>query len=35
MANTEITDEERRDRLRLIRSENVGPVTYRQLLEFS
>lgn len=32
MANTEITDEERRDRLRLIRSENVGPVTYRQLL---
>ena len=32
MANTEITDEERRDRLRLIRFENVGPVTYRQLL---
>ena len=32
MRNVEITDEERRDRLRLFRSENVGPVTYRQLL---
>lgn len=29
---SEITIEERRDRLRLFRSENVGPVTYRQLL---
>ncbi len=28
----DISDTERRDRLRLIRSENVGPVTYRQLL---
>ena len=27
-----ITGDERRDRLRLSRSENVGPVTYRQLL---
>jgi len=32
VANAEITDQERRDRLRLFRSENVGPVTYRQLL---
>lgn len=36
MVNAEITPEitadERRDRLRLFRSENVGPVTYRQLL---
>ncbi|MFT5180952.1 MAG: DNA processing protein [Alphaproteobacteria bacterium] len=32
MASTEITGDERRDRLRLFRSENVGPVTYRQLL---
>jgi DNA processing protein len=29
---SEITIDERRDRLRLFRSENVGPVTYRQLL---
>ena len=29
---SEITIEERRDRLRLFRSENVGPITYRQLL---
>ena len=29
---TTITDTERRDRLRLIRSENVGPVTYHQLM---
>ncbi len=32
MENPEITDTERRDRLRLFRSENVGPITYRQLL---
>ncbi|MCZ6590027.1 MAG: DNA-processing protein DprA [Alphaproteobacteria bacterium] len=36
MVNTEIiadiTGDERRDRLRLFRSENVGPVTYRQLV---
>lgn len=30
--NAEITDDERRERLRLFRSENVGPITYRQLL---
>ncbi|MCH8137780.1 MAG: hypothetical protein IH926_02310, partial [Proteobacteria bacterium] len=29
---TPISAEERRDRLRLIRSENVGPVTFFQLL---
>jgi len=28
-----ITDSERLDRLRLLRSENVGPVTWRQLME--
>ena len=28
----EITDDERRDRLRLFRSENIGPITCRQLL---
>jgi len=28
----EITNDERRDRLRLFRSQNVGPITYRQLL---
>ena len=27
-----LSDSERLDRLRLIRSENVGPVTFRQLL---
>ena len=27
-----LTDEERLDWLRLIRSENVGPITFRQLL---
>lgn len=32
MVNAEITNNERRDRLRLFRSENVGPITYRQLL---
>ena len=32
MANEEITYQERRDRLRLFRSQNVGPITYRQLL---
>ena len=32
MANVEITYQERRDRLRLFRSQNVGPITYRQLL---
>ena len=32
MDNAEITADERRERLRLYRSENVGPVTYRQLL---
>ena len=28
----ELTDTERRDRLRLIRSDNVGPRTFRSLL---
>ncbi len=32
MTDAEITFEERRDRLRLFRSQNVGPITYRQLL---
>jgi DNA processing protein len=32
VANEEITSQERRDRLRLFRSQNVGPITYRQLL---
>ena len=32
MTGTEITDAERRDRLRLARSENVGPVAYRHLM---
>jgi len=32
VVNAEITNNERRDRLRLFRSENVGPITYRQLL---
>ena len=32
MANEEITYQERCDRLRLFRSQNVGPITYRQLL---
>ena len=32
MANKEITYQERRDRLRLFRSQNVGPIIYRQLL---
>jgi DNA processing protein len=29
----ELADPERRDRLRLIRSENVGPITFRRLLD--
>ncbi len=33
MLNAEITSDERRNRLRLFRSENVGPITYRQLLD--
>jgi DNA processing protein len=32
VTHAEITSEERRDRLRLFRSQNVGPITYRQLL---
>ncbi len=32
MGHAEITYQERRDRLRLFRSQNVGPITYRQLL---
>src|SRR5512147_3007793 len=28
-----LADAERRDRLRLIRSENVGPITFRRLLD--
>ncbi len=32
MDDPTISDSERRDRLRLYRSENVGPVTYRELL---
>ena len=32
MAHGEISYEERRDRLRLFRSENIGPITYRQLV---
>lgn len=32
MTGTTFSDEERRDRLRLIRSENVGPSTYLQLI---
>src|SRR6266511_2434988 len=28
-----LSDAERRDRLRLIRSENVGPITFRRLLD--
>src|SRR5215470_19378312 len=31
-ASTPLSDRERLDRLRLIRSENVGPVTFRALL---
>lgn len=34
MTGVAISDNERRDRLRLIRSENVGPVTYQQLLAY-
>lgn len=32
MDSVDITLDERRDRLRLFRSENVGPITYRQLV---
>ncbi|MFN0043480.1 MAG: DNA-processing protein DprA [Alphaproteobacteria bacterium] len=32
MANPALSDNERRDRLRLFRTENVGPVTFRRLL---
>src|SRR5512132_515587 len=31
-SSSSLTDVERRDRLRLIRSENVGPITFRRLL---
>ncbi|TVR98250.1 MAG: DNA-protecting protein DprA [Rhodospirillales bacterium] len=33
MSQTEITDEERLHRLRLIRSDHVGPLTFRRLME--
>ena len=32
---TELTDAERIDRLRLIRSDNIGPRTFRSLLSLS
>ena len=32
MTGYAISDKERRDRLRLARTENVGPVTYRELM---
>jgi DNA processing protein len=31
-SSSSLTDVERRDRLRLIRSENVGPITFRRLV---
>jgi len=33
MTSASLTHDERRDRLRLIRSENVGPATFQQLIE--